>query len=213
MKFTPELALTGAWLRPLEADDAEALLAIYRAPEIPGQKPANDIQPIQRMIELSVQMAATQRGMMWALEVGESDNYRILGLVSAYDWQPSLLRIVLRIDGLEELEDAFRISALKAVMDFMAQKYHLRNFAYQWIDGQRVDLQQVLRDAGFVNTARLRQAWRISEDGFADVLQFHCLRGEAKPIPGRLGEQDNPGQNLEHSFTSTDSNSEQRGDA
>jgi hypothetical protein len=89
-------------------------------------------------------------------------------------------------------------------MDFMAQKYHLRNFAYQWIVGQKDSIKSVLETVGFTATARLRDGWRMGDSEFADVIQYHLLRAEAKPVPGRLGEQDNPGQNLEKSFSNKD---------
>ena len=201
MKFTPELSFAGGRVRPLEASDIAAIIELYQHPELPGQRPLDPQseqaqQQIERMIELSVQMAATQRGMMWALEI----DGQLLGLVSAYDWQPSALRTMLRVDGLPALQDEHRAAALQVCMDFLASKYHLRNFGYQWVAGQAEAIKTMLQQLGFEHTATLRDGWRCSDNRFADVEQFHLLRSEAKPVPGRLGEQDNPGQNLEKSF-------------
>lgn len=203
MKFTPELAFAGGRLRPLADSDVEHLLALYQQPELPGQRPLDPAseqaqQQMQRLIELSVQMAATQRGMMWLLEL----NGEVQGMVSAFDWQPSALRVTLRADGLPSLQDEHRAAALAVAMDFLASKYHLRNFAYQWIAGQAESLKTLLQSLGFERTALLRQAWRTGDSQFADIEQYHLLRSEAKPVPGRLGEQDNPGQNLDKSFLS-----------
>ena len=98
------------------------------------------------------------------------------------------------LDGLPALSLQQRAAALKVCMDFMATKYHLRNFGYQWIAGQDEALKGMLEEAGFSLAATLRDGWRTGESSFADVLQYHLLRGEHKPVPGRLGEQDNPGQ-------------------
>jgi len=204
MKFTPELSFAGGRVRPLTYDDADVLLAIYQQPEIPGQRVPDNKDQMTRMVDYSVQMAATQRGMIWLLEVGADDVYEVQGMVSAYDWQPSNLRVMMRVDGLPALSDEHRAAALQTCMDFMAQKYHLRNFAYQWIAGQKDSIKSVLETVGFTAAARLRDGWRMGDSEFADVIQYHLLRAEAKPVPGRLGEQDNPGQNLEKSFSNKD---------
>lgn len=179
MKFTPELTFAGGRVRPLEAEDRDALFRVFQNPELPGQRPLQQPEQLDRMIELSVQMAATQRGMMWALEVGEPDSWQLLGMVSAYEWQPSLLRVMFRVDGLPELSLQHRSRALQACMDFMAHKYHLFNFGYQWIEGQNPELQSMLESSGFQQVARLRDAWRTGEASFADVVQFHHLKTDS----------------------------------
>jgi len=208
MNFTPELSFAGGRVRPLSYDDVDALFEIYQHPEIPGQRVLDNKDSLTRMVDLSVQMAATQRGMMWLLEVGSADKYEVQGMVSAYDWQPSQLRTMLRVDGLPQLSAEHREAALTACLNFMAEKYHLRNFAYQWIAGQDEALKTLLENAGFTACATLRDAWRTGEKSFADIVQFHRLLDAAKPVPGRLGEQDNPAQNLDKSFSgSADKNS------
>lgn len=196
MKFTPELTFAGGRVRPLTYDDADALFALYQQPELPGQRIPDNKEHMTRMVDYSVQMAATQRGMMWLLEV-DGD---VVGMVSAFDWQPSQLRVMMRVDGLPQLTLAQRSAALQACMDFLAQKYHLRNFGYQWIAGQQENIKTMLLEAGFEHYATLRDGWRTGEKSFAIVEQFHLLRDDAKPVAGRLGEQDNPGQNLDKSF-------------
>ena len=200
MNFTPELPFDGGRVRPMTYDDVDALFAIYQHPEIPGQHVPDNKDNLTRMVDLSVQMAATQRGMMWLLEVGSDDNYEVQGMVSAYDWQPSQLRTMLRVDGLPQLSAEHRAAALNTCLEFMSGKYHLRNFGYQWIAGQDEALNTLLQDCGFSLCATLRDGWRTGTETFADVVQFHKLLDVAKPVPGRLGEQDNPGQNLDKSF-------------
>ncbi|MCD8522920.1 MAG: GNAT family N-acetyltransferase [Saccharospirillaceae bacterium] len=194
MKFTPELSFDGGRVRPLTYDDVDALFALYQQPELPGQRVLDNKDNLVRMVDLSVQMAATQRGMMWALDVDD----HIIGMVSAFDWQPSLLRTMLRVDGLPQLTLGKRRAALKVCMDFMADKYHLRNFGYQWIDGQNDAIKTMLTDLGFQQSALMRDAWRTGEQTFADVVQFNCVLDKQKPVAGRLGEHGaiNPGQNL-----------------
>ncbi|MBM97165.1 MAG: hypothetical protein CMI09_15110 [Oceanospirillaceae bacterium] len=178
MKFTPELTFEGGRVRPLEPEDRDALFGLFQHPELPGQRPVQQPEQLDRMIELSVQMAATQRGMMWALEVGEPDNYQLLGMVSGYEWQPSLLRVMFRVDGLPELSMQHRFDALQVCMSFMAEKYHLFNFGYQWIEGQNPEIISMLESSGFQQAARLRDAWRTGESSFADVVQFHHLKAD-----------------------------------
>ena len=194
MKFTPELSFSGGRVRPLTYDDADALFELYQHPELPGQRVLDNKDNLIRMVDLSVQMAATQRGMMWALEVDGA----IIGMVSAFDWQPSLLRTMLRVDGLPQLTLAQRSAALQVCMDFMAQKYHLRNFGYQWIEGQNEEFKTMLTELGFKQSAVMRDAWRSGETSFANVVQFNIVLDKKKPVAGRLGEDSdiNPGQNL-----------------
>lgn len=195
MKFTPELVFDGGRVRPLTYDDIDGLFHLYQHPEIPGQRVLDNKDNLARMVDLSVQMAATQRGMMWAIDIENT----LVGLVSAFDWQPSLLRTLLRVDGLPSLTLPQRAAALSACMDFMASKYHVRNFGYQWIEGQDTAIQPMLVSLGFQQTAVLRDAWRVGTTDFAPVVQFHRLLATDKPIAGRLGEHDQqPGQNLAH---------------
>ena len=49
---------------------------------IPGQRPLEDKEQLNRMIDYSVQMAATQRGMMWAIET----EGQIKGMVSGQSY-------------------------------------------------------------------------------------------------------------------------------
>jgi len=178
MKFTPEIPFEGGRVRPLVAEDRDALFQLFQTPELPGQRPLQQPEQLDRMIELSVQMAATQRGMMWALETGGPDAWQLQGMVSAYEWQPSLLKVMLRVDGAPTLSIPDRAAALTVCRDFMAGKYHLRNFGYQWIDGQNPDIMSMLERVGFERAARLRDAWRVGEQQFCDVVQFHQLTME-----------------------------------
>ncbi|WP_221797686.1 GNAT family N-acetyltransferase [Oceanobacter mangrovi] len=174
MKFTPTLEFEGGRVRTLEASDRDALFAVYQQPEVPGQRPLEKPEQLDRMIELGVQMAATQRGMMWALELGSAaEGYQLVGQVSAFDWQPSWLKVTFRIDALPVADMNVRALALQACIDFMADKYHLRNFAWQWIEGQNEAIKEMLAAAGFTFAARLRQAWRIGENEWRDVEQYH----------------------------------------
>lgn len=181
MIFTPELPFDGGRVRPLEGTDRDALFAVYQQPEIPGQRPLQNPEQLDRMIDLSVQMAATQRGMMWALETGAEGNWQLLGIVSAYDWQPSHLRATLRVEGLPELTLPERARALQACMDFLASKYHLRNFACQWIEGQNPDWLTMLERIGFRQSARLRDGWRTGDQSFVDLVILNRLVDDAAP--------------------------------
>ena len=195
MKFTPELAFEGGRVKPLHYDDIDALYELYQHPEIPGQRPLENKEHLNRMVDYSVQMAATQRGMMWAIEVDDA----IVGMVSGFDWQPSHLRIMMRVDALPALTTAQRSAALSVCMDFLAGKYHVRNFGYQWIDGQKPEIIEAIEALNFRPAAVLRDAWRTGDNQFADVHQYHYLSDKAKPVPKRLGDGDSPGQNLDTS--------------
>ncbi len=193
MRFTPELPFDGGRLKPLETEDTSALFTLYQQPELPGQKPLQDESQIGRMIDLSVQMAATQRGIMWAIE---SDG-EIRGILSGFDWQASQLRIMLRADGLPSLSDEHRAAAIRAAVNFLGEKYHLRNFGYQWVEGQNESIPALLQVLGFKRGAILRDAWRCADRDFADIHQYHFISAAEKPKPKKLGDDDNPGQNLD----------------
>ena len=178
MQFTPELPLTDGRLRSLADNDLDALMTLYQHPELPGQAPIDPASEqardqIARMLELSVQMAATQRGMMWAIEIGGE----FVGMLSAYDWQPSLLRAALRVDALPQLTLAQRQETIATAVEFMASKYHLRTFLYSWIEGQSEDYKTLLTELGFEATATLRAGWRINDDTYADTVQFYKVLG------------------------------------
>src|SRR5690554_3911461 len=192
MKFTPELEFEGGKVRPLTLDDLDHLWNIYQQPELPGQSKPKEKEQLARLVDYSIKMAATQRGMMWLLEV----DGQVLGMVNVYDWQASLLRLTMRVDGLSELSIKHRQAALSACMDFLAKKYHTRNFAYQWIDGQKEEIKTMLTNLGFELRATLRDAWRVGNSGFANIEQYHLLNNQEKPKAGRLGEFDNPAQNI-----------------
>lgn len=192
MKFTPELEIPGGCIKPLHYDDIDGLFELYKHPEIPGQRPLQDKEQLNRMIDYSVQMAATQRGMMWAIET----EGQIKGMVSGFDWQPSNLRIVMRVDGLPQLTVEERTASLKAAIGFLSTKYHVRNFAYQWIEGQSEDIKTALSECGFTLAARLRDGWRTGNTEFSDVEQYHWVSSDDKPVPRKLGDDDELGQNL-----------------
>src|SRR5690554_7760013 len=83
MKFTPELEFEGGKVRPLTLDDLDHLWNIYQQPELPGQSKPKEKEQLARLVDYSIKMAATQRGMMWLLEV----DGQVLGMVNVYDWQ------------------------------------------------------------------------------------------------------------------------------
>ena len=200
MKFTPELTFTGGRLTPLSLAHSDDLWALYQHPELPGQSVPTNPEYMTRIIDYSIKAAATQRGMMWLIEIDTANGAHMQGVVNAFDWQPSALRLIMRVDALASLSIEHRQAALQAAMAFLAEKYHVNNFAYQWMVGQAPDIQQMLHRLGFKLAATFREAWHIGNEQFVDMEQYHWLTGQAKPIAGRLGEQDNPGQNLEKSF-------------
>jgi|TARA_R110000868_G_scaffold18459_5_gene81080 hypothetical protein len=176
MKFTPTLTFEGGRIRPLEATDRDALLVVYQQPELPGQRPLEQPEQLDRMIELSVQMAATQRGMMWAIELGDdASGYQLLGMASAYDWQPSLLKVALRIDGLSALTMANRAAVLCSCIHFMAAKYHLRNFAYAWVQGQSDAIPAMLESIGFRASVIMRDGWRLGQHDYCEQTLYHRI--------------------------------------
>lgn len=195
MKFTPELPFDGGKLRALSLADKEILFALYQQPELPGQSLPSDIEAMTRIVDYSIKASATQRGMMWLLEV----DGKVLGMVNAFDWQPSWLRLTLRVDALPELSIEHRQAALQVAIEFLGKKFHVNNFAYQWIAGQQENIKDMLGNLGFKLCATLRDAWRVGEQGYANIEQYHLLTNQAKPKAGRLGEfEDNPSQNLEN---------------
>src|SRR5690554_3883582 len=171
MKFTPELPFAGGKLRGLSLDDKDLLFTLYQQPELPGQGKPQDPEAMVQIIDYSIKASATQRGMMWLIEVdGE-----VQGIVNALDWQPTFLRLMLRVDAQPSLAIAHRQAALQAAIEFLGQKFHVNNFAYQWIDGQKDEIKSMLENLSFKHCATLRDAWRTGAESYANVEQYHLL--------------------------------------
>ena len=127
MKFVANVDFSGGQLRPLNNSDVDSIVKLYQHQTLAGQSVSASREHAERMISLSVQMAATQRGLMWAIECdGE-----IQGMLSLYDWQPSSLKTLMRLDVLPGFEPSLQVAALSSAVDFLANKYHLRNFSFQ----------------------------------------------------------------------------------
>lgn len=175
MKFTPDIECDHARLRPLTPQDVHALKAFYAHCDLPGSMAAKSDEQILRMVDLSVKMAATQRGMMWLLVSSDADDEHILAMLSAYDWNPSQLRLTLRLDATPKLDSQTASQALLSCVRVLSERYHIRNVAYQWVSGQSSYIKEALENAGFIFAARLRDAWRLSEHTFANIEQFHLV--------------------------------------
>lgn len=171
MKFVANVDFLGGQLRPLEKSDVNSIVKIYQKQTLAGQSEAASREHAERMVDLSVQMAATQRGLMWAIE----QEGNMLGMLSLYDWQPSSLKTLMRLDAMEDLTTETQVSALIAGMDFLAQKYHLRNFSFQCLPQGEEAVIAVIEQAGFTQQARLRDFRRISQTEYSDVLVYNRI--------------------------------------
>jgi RimJ/RimL family protein N-acetyltransferase len=171
MKFVATVDFSGGQLRPLAKTDVDSIIKLYQKQTLAGQSEAASKEHAERMIELSVQMAATQRGLMWAIDLeGE-----MLGMLSLYDWQPSSLKTLMRLDALEGLNQDKQVAALQSGIDFLAQKYHLRNFSFQCLPQGEESVIAVIEQAGFSHQARLRDYRRTSQTEYSDVLVFNRI--------------------------------------
>lgn len=176
MKFVANVDFNGGQLRPLDKSDVDAIVKLYQKQTLAGQSEAAIKEHAERMITLSVQMAATQRGLMWAIEV----DGQMLGMLSLYDWQPTSLKTLLRLDALPELAQPLQVDALRSGIDYLAQKYHLRNFSFQCLpQGEEVVI-DVIKQVGFQQQARLREFRRISQTEFSDIIVFNKILESAE---------------------------------
>lgn len=171
MKFVANVDFDGGQLRPLNQSDVDTIVKLYQKQTLAGQSKAAGIEQAERMITLSVQMAATQRGLMWAIEV----NGQMLGMLSLYDWQPSSLKTLMRLDVLPELEQQQQADALCAGIDFLAKKYHLRNFSFHCLPMGDEAMIATIQQVGFKQQAQLRDFRRISQTEFSDILVFNKI--------------------------------------
>ncbi|MFT4765034.1 MAG: RimJ/RimL family protein N-acetyltransferase [Oleispira sp.] len=171
MKFVANVDFNGGQLRPLDKSDVDAIVKLYHKQTLAGQSESAIKEHAERMITLSVQMAATQRGLMWAIEVGGE----MLGMLSLYDWQPTSLKTLLRLDALPELAQSLQVNALRSGMDYLAQKYHLRNFSFQCLPQGEDTVIDVITRVGFEEQARLRDFRRLSQTEFADIVVFNKI--------------------------------------
>ncbi|CCK75208.1 MAG: GNAT family N-acetyltransferase [Oleispira antarctica] len=171
MKFVANVDFNGGQLRPLDKSDVDAIVKLYQKQTLAGQGEKAIKEHAERMITLSVQMAATQRGLMWAIEV----DGQMLGMLSLYDWQPTSLKTLMRLDAMPELTQQLQIDALRSGIDYLAQKYHLRNFSFQCLPQGEESVIEVIKCVGFDQQARLRDFRRLNQTEFSDVLVFNKI--------------------------------------
>lgn len=178
MKFVANVDFNGGQLRSLNESDVDAIVKIYQKQTLAGQSEDEIKEHAERMITLSVQMAATQRGMMWAIDV----DGQMLGMLSLYDWQPTSLKTVMRLDTLPELSQALQVDALRTGIEYLSKKYHLRNFSFQCFPQGDESVIAVIQTVGFEQQARLRDFRRISQTEYSDILVFNKIVEPAEGV-------------------------------
>ncbi|MBL4799177.1 MAG: GNAT family N-acetyltransferase [Oleispira sp.] len=171
MKFVANVDFNGGQLRPLDKSDVDTIIKLYQKQTLAGQSEAASKEHAERMVQLSVQMAATQRGLMWAIEVEGA----MVGMLSLYDWQPTSLKTLMRLDVLPGLAQPLQIEALRSGIEYLAQKYHLRNFSFQCLPAGEEAVIEVIKRVGFEQQARLRDFRRISQTEYCDILVFNLI--------------------------------------
>jgi RimJ/RimL family protein N-acetyltransferase len=175
MKFVANVDFNGGQLRPLAKSDVDTIIKLYQKQTLAGQSEAASKEHAERMVELSVQMAATQRGLMWAIEVDGA----MVGMLSLYDWQPTALKTLMRLDVLPGLSQQPQLDALRSGIDYLGQKYHLRNFSFQCLPTGDEAVIEVIKLVGFEQQARLRDFRRISQAEYCDILVFNLILAQS----------------------------------
>ena len=175
MKFVANVDFNGGQLRPLDKSDVDSIIKLYQKQTLAGQSESASREHAERMVELSVQMAATQRGLMWAIEVDGA----MMGMLSLYDWQPTSLKTLMRLDALPGLTQQLQVDALRCGIDYLAQKYHLINFSFQCLPEGEGAIVDVIKLAGFEQQARLRDFRRISQTEYSDILVFNLILAQS----------------------------------
>ena len=171
MKFVANVDFNGGQLRPLDKSDVDTIIKLYQKQTLAGQSEAASKEHAERMVQLSVQMAATQRGLMWAIEVEGA----MVGMLSLYDWQPTSLKTLMRLDVLPGLAQPLQVEALRSGIEYLAQKYHLRNFSFQCLPEGEEAVIEVIKRVGFEQQARLRDFRRISQTEYCDIIVFNLI--------------------------------------
>jgi len=165
MKFVPEVEFSTGLLRPLREDDLPTIVKIYQKSMPAGQSQEAIEEQAKRLLNLAVQMAATQRGLMWAIESEDV----MQGMLSLYDWQPTTLKTLMKLDALESLSVDCQVQCIEAAIEFLQGKFHLRNFSYQWVENDGEGVKDVFIQAGFTQQAVLRDGRRTGQDSYIDV--------------------------------------------
>ena len=171
MKFVANVDFNGGQLRPLAKTDVDTIIKLYQKQTLAGQSEAASKEHAERMVDLSIQMAATQRGLMWAVDVDGT----MVGMLSLYDWQPTSLKTLMRLDVLPGLGEQCQIDALRSALDYLSKKYHLRNFSFQCLPEGDESTIEVIKLVGFEQQARLRDFRRISQTEYTDILVFNLI--------------------------------------
>lgn len=165
MKFVPEVEFSAGLLRPLSDSDLPTIVKIYQKSLPAGQSQQAIEEQAKRLLNLAVQMAATQRGLMWAIETDGT----MTGMLSLYDWQPTTLKTLIKLDALEALTQDLQVQAIESAIQFLQQKYHLRNFSCQWVETDGQAVKDTFQLAGFSQQAVLRDARRTGQDSYVDI--------------------------------------------
>ncbi len=171
MQFTPNLELKSGQLKALNKDDAPALLKLYQQLSLTSSQRPQKLTDIERLIDLSVQMAATQRGMLWILQIQQQPQ----GILNLFDWQPSLLKASIRLDALAGTDESILIDSLYVSTHYLSEKYHIHNFCYPLLQQQQAQIEPILAPSGFQYSLTQRQAQVLANQQYADIALYHKL--------------------------------------
>jgi hypothetical protein len=167
MKLIPEISFKNGLLRQLINEDCDDVLSIYQSTHTHLNR-----KHIERMIDLSLPMAGQQRGIIWGIE----HNNILVGVLSIYDWQPTHLKTLIKIDPILSFPVETYKHAVSACLTYMNQHFHIENFIFQWSTQISLELKNMMIDVGFNHNATLQDYIRISQHDYIDIEQYNLLQ-------------------------------------
>lgn len=168
---TPRLTL-----RPLRAEDAAPLFALYSDAEFTRFGPLPVMTRFEQIVDYLVrrmQGSAAQTEIVWAVELTATQE--AIGLCSLFDLEPAAARAEIGF-GLRRASwgRGYMSEAARAVVDCAFDILHLHRIEAE-IDARNAASARLLERLGFVREALLRERW-IVDGRRADSVLYGLLR-------------------------------------
>jgi ribosomal-protein-alanine N-acetyltransferase len=184
-RYPPTMDLDGARLRPLRADDADALHAYLQDPAVTEltSYPVVSVPMVEAMIERSLSRWAAGEPSRWGIALQPDD--RLVGTCGFNDWSQAHRWAELAYDLAQaHWGKGLMRQAVAAVLRWMYRQDLVdRVHAFVRVDNRRSE--RLLERSGFVREGCLR-SYRVCRGRPHDFYIYGLLRSDWAVAEGRL---------------------------